>query len=651
MFVWTLFSYSSIINVQGGYMIETRLKQIFDYLTLDYDYHTSKEIGEVMDLSSKTIRKEINSLNSVIKDKGAIIESKPGKGFIFTIKDKEKFKLFLKKDWYKYAYYQEEDGDKNLRYMNILRTFLFSNSYIKQFELAEMFHVSESQINKDLPYVRDILDKYGLSLLSRPYYGMKVDGSEKNIRLAIKNEIGEDPLLFEGDKNRKLFNKIQDIIEKMDFGEDYYMPYVNFKNLVSHIYISILRIRQKQYISLANDYEEKVESYQEYKIAKIIVDELEEKLDIKIPKEELIYITMHLIAKNTVRDQEKISTEIWKLSQAIIDEIYWVSKYDFRANIDFYFALAIHLGPLLNRIKYGFNMKNPILNDIKENKISYLLATIGANVINERYKTKLSDDEIGYIALHIMAAMNSNTTNNKNILIICGSGNSSAQIMKTQLKRQFSDNINEIKTTDLRSLEEINMNAYDLIISSVKIDNDFSLPIVYVDIIFSKIDLDNIKTAFYKNNINVVNKIFDNSIFIRDEIFKNKKEILEYLAEIIESKSSLDKSSILEQLKDREKMGSTENDYMIAIPHILEPVNTDTFLIILILKDSVEWENKKINLILSLVLNRNATNMDEFYHYLGSYLASKSLISKSRNANNLSEFKKIFTNQGGKTYE
>lgn len=38
-------------------MIETRLKQIFDYLTLDYDYHTSKEIGEVMELSSKTIRK------------------------------------------------------------------------------------------------------------------------------------------------------------------------------------------------------------------------------------------------------------------------------------------------------------------------------------------------------------------------------------------------------------------------------------------------------------------------------------------------------------------------------------------------------------------------------------------------------------------
>ena len=401
-------------------MIETRLKQIFDYLTLDYDYHTSKEIGEVMELSSKTIRKEINSLNAAIKDKGAIIESKPGKGFIFTIKDKNKFKDFLKKDWYKYAYYQEEDGDKNLRYENILRIFLFSNSYIKQFELAEVFHVSESQINKDLPFVRQILENYDLDLISKPYYGMKVVGSEKNIRLAIKNEIGEDPLLFEDDKNRMLFRQIQRIIDEMDFGEDYYMPYVNFKNLVIHIYISILRIKQKKYISLSKDLENKIVSYEEFRIANEIVDELQDKLGIEIPHQELVYITMHLIAKNTIRDQEKISTEILEISQAIIDEIYRVSKYDFRANIDFYFALAIHIGPLINRIKYGFNMKNPILDDIKENKIPYLLATIGSNVINERYQTKLSEDEIGYIALHIMAAMNSNTINTKNILIICG---------------------------------------------------------------------------------------------------------------------------------------------------------------------------------------------------------------------------------------
>ena len=627
-------------------MIETRLKQIFDYLTLDYDYHTSKEIGEVMELSSKTIRKEINQLNSVIKDKGAIVESKPGKGFIFTIKDKDKFKLFLKNDWYKYAYYQEEDGDKNLRYVNILRTFLFSNSYIKQFELAETFHVSESQINKDLPIVRQILENYDLELVARPYYGMKVNGSEKNMRLAIKNEIGEDPLLFEEDKYRELFKKIQDIIEEMDFGDDYYMPYVNFKNLVIHIYISILRIRQKKYISLSKDFEKKVDSTKEYKIAKKIVDELENKLKIKIPKEEQVYITTHLIAKNTIRDQEKISKEIWVLSQAIIDEIYRVSKYDFRANIDFYFSLAIHLGPLLNRIKYGFNMKNPILDDIKSNKISYLLATIGANVINEIYHTKLSEDEIGYIALHIMAAMNSNTTNNKNILIICGSGNSSAQIMRAQLNKQFRNNINEIRTTDLRNLDQINMKNYDLIISSVKLDNAFDLPVVYVDIIFSKIDIDNIKIALDDTRLGKIYDIFANSVFVKAKKFTNKLEVLKFIAETIEDKSSIKKEITLSQLKKREEMGQTSFDN-IAIPHILEQVEGDSYSIIIILDEPIKWNDAKINLVYSLIIGKRLGDMSLYYEKLGEFLSDKDAQKKALETKDPMEFMNVFL-KGGK---
>lgn len=626
-------------------MIETRLKQIFDYLTLDYDYHTSKEIGEVMELSSKTIRKEINSLNSVIKEKGAIIESKPGKGFIFKIKNKDKFKKFLKNDWYKYAYYQEEDGDKNLRYENILRMFLFSNSYIKQFELAEIFHVSESQINKDLPYIRQILENYDLDLISKPYYGMKIEGSEKNIRLAIKNEIGEDPLLFERDENRELFNKIQKIIDEMDFGEDYYMPYVTFKNLVIHIYIAILRIRQKKFIKLSQDFEKKVTSYKEYKLATKIVNELEERLEIKIPKDELVYITTHLIAKNTIRDQEKISTEILALSQKIIDEIYRISKYDFRANIDFFFSLAIHLGPLTNRIKYGFNMKNPILDDIKENKIPYLLATIGANVINEKYNTKLSEDEIGYIALHIMAAMNSNTINTKNILIICGSGNSSAQIMKAQLQKQFKENIDKIDTTDLRSLEKIDIKNYDLIISSVKLDNVYDLPIVYVDIIFSKVDLDNIKIAIDDSRLGKIYDIFANSVFIKTDKFTNKLEILKFIAETIEDKSGIEKEKVLSQLKKREEMGQTSFDN-IAIPHILEQVKGDSYSIIIILDKSIKWNDKNIKLVYSLIIGDRLGDMSLYYEKLGEFLSDKTSLNKALKTKNPMEFMNVFLKGG-----
>lgn len=622
-------------------MIETRMKQIFDYLTLDYDYHTSKEIGKEMELSSKTIRKEIDLLNSIIKEKGAIIESKTGKGFIFKIKNQDKFKSFLKNDWYKYAYFQEDDGSKDIRYENILRMLLFSNSYIKQYELAEIFHVSESQINKDLPIIKKTLNDYKLNLISKPYYGMKVEGSEKNIRLAIKNEIGEDPKLFDGYENKGLFNKIQEIINDIDFGEDYYMPYVNFKNLVIHIYISILRIKQKEYVKLPKSVEKKLVSYEEFKIANKIVDELQAKLEIEIPNQELVYITMHLIAKNTIRDQEKLSSEILELSQNIIDEIYKVSKYDFRSNIEFYFALATHLGPLIYRIKYGFNMKNPILDDIKKDKISFMLATIGSNIINDKYMTKLSDDEIGYIALHIMAAIGNNSLNKKNILIVCGSGNSSAQIMKSQLMKQFKGNIENITTTDVRNLRNFDINKYDLIISSININDKFNRSVIYVDVIFSKSDLNKLKTAFENPNLDEIYKIFLNSIFVKDMVFKNKDEVLKYIADKISTKSNFLNSKALKQLRDREKMGQTSFDN-IAIPHIVDQVDGKSYSIIIILKKPIDWDGRKIRLIYSLVIGKDMGDMKLYYDKLGNFLSNKNLISESLMADDKIKFMNIF---------
>lgn len=623
-------------------MIETRMKQIFDYLTLDYDYHTSKEIGKEMELSSKTIRKEIDLLNSVIKDKGAIIESKPGKGFIFKIKNKDKFKSFLKSDWYKYAYFQEDDGSKDIRYENVLKMFLFSNSYIKQHELAEIFHVSESQINKDIPYVRQIFQRYDISLISRPYYGMKIDGDEKDIRLAIKNEIGEDPKLFDGDENKELFDKIQEIIDNIDFGEDYYMPYANFKNLVIHIYISILRIKQKKYIILSKGFEEKIISSEEFKIANKIVQKLQEKLKIEIPNQELTYIAMHLIAKNTISNQEKLSNEIMELSQEIIDEIYKVSKYDFRGNIEFYFSLAMHLGPLINRIKYGFDMKNPVLSDIKENQVAFFIATIASNVISNHYNTKLSEDEIGYIALHIMAGMKYNSYQKKDILVVCGSGNSSAQIMKSQLESRFFKQINKLDLTDVSKINQYDLDSYDFIVSSINLDEKTKTSIVNVDILFKQKDIDNIQKELKRGGTEEIVKIFKNSVFIRDINIKCMEEAFDIISNEAHKLTKLNKYEIISQFRQREALGSTALVKYVALPHILQQVDTESFSVILIAKKPFIWNCEEIQLIYSLFVGKEPGDMSLYYEKLGDFLVNNKVIAKAIKVKNATEFMKIF---------
>lgn len=626
-------------------MIETRTKEIFDYLTSDYGFHSSEEIGEELELSSKTVQKEIGILNSFIKDKGAIVESESGKGYQFRILDEDKFKNFLKHDWFKYAYFHQENPNKDFRIESIIKLFLFSNSFIKQQELADMFYVSLSQVNKDIKKVRKLLKAYNIELISKPYYGMKIKGSEKDIRLAIRNEIGEDPAIFARDSDKELFTRIQAIIADVDFPESFYMPYANFKNLVVHIYISILRIKEGKYIDLSDELSKRVISYDEFNIANMVVKELSKKLDLTFPEDEILYLTMHLISKNAVTNYEKVSPEISELAQIMIDEIYKVTKYDFRSNIDLFFALSLHIGPLIERLRYGLTMKNPILEDIKKNQIAFMLATIATNPISKIYKKKVSEDEIGYIALHIASAMERNFLEKRDILVVCGSGNASAQIMKTQIERRYKEEINSITLTDISKLDLYNLDKFDFIVSSIEIKEKTRTPIVYVDVIFKQKDFDLIEDAINIDGMVEINNIFINSIFVRDIDIKDRGEALDKLSEIASEKINLSNDEIRDQYEKREKMAFTAYG-KVAIPHILEQVEEESFAIILIPKESIKWNDEDVSLIYSLFVKKDMGDMNAYYEKLGDYLNNDELIEESIKTKNKIEFMNIFL--GGK---
>ena len=629
-------------------MIETRTKEIFDFLTSDYKFHSSEEIGNRLELSSKTVQKEILILNSYIRGKGAIVESEPRKGYQFVINDKKKFKNFLKHDWFRYAYFHQENPSKDFRIENILKLLLFSNSYIKQQELADMFYVSLSLINKDIKKVRKLLKEYNIELISKPYYGMKIKGNEKDIRLAIRNEIGEDPSIFGGDNKEYLFKQIQAIINDIDFPDSFYMPYANFKNLVIHIYISILRIREGKYINLPEDLSKRAISRDEFDIANKVVDELSRKLYIEFPKDEILYLTMHLISKNAVTNYEKVSQEISELAQLMIDEIYKVTKYDFRSNIDLFFALSLHIGPLIERLRYGLTMKNPILEDIKKNQIAFMLATIATNPISKIYKNKVSDDEIGYIALHIASAMERNFLEKRDILVVCGSGNASAQIMKTQIERKYKEEINNVTLTDVSKLGLYNLDKFDFIVSSIEIKEKTRTPIVYVDVIFKQKDFDLIEDAINIDGMAEINNIFINSIFVRDIDIKDRSEALDKLSEIASEKINLSKDEIRYQYEKREKMAFTAYG-KVAIPHILEQVEAESFAIILIPKKGIKWNDEDVNIIYSLFVKKDIGDMNAYYEKLGDYLNNDELIYESIKSNNKIEFMNIFL--GGKNNE
>ena len=623
-------------------MIETRQKEIFDYLSADDSYHTSEEIGSALEISPSTVKKEIAYLNRIIKENGAKIKSTKGKGYKFKVVDEKSFTEFLINDWRRYAYYHSINSSVDFRIENIIKLFLFSDTYIRQQDIAEKFHLSLSQVNKDIKKTKKILEKYNLSLASKPHYGMKIIGDEKDIRIAIKNEIGEESYIFDIDKDRKILNTIEEVVEELNFNPVFNMPYVEVKNLIIHIYIAILRINQGITINLSNALENKVILYDEFEFAKKIVEELNQRLDIIIPQDEIHYIAMHLISKNRIGDIEKISLEITELTENMLEEIYMVSKYDFRGDIDLYLSLSQHLAALLERMKYGFEMKNPILDDIKSRGIAYHLATIGISVINNKYNTIIKEDEIGYIALHLLASMEDKSSPKKNILIVCGSGNASARLLKAQIEDKFQGAYNKLDTLDITKIKNESVEAYDIIISSVDLNIETDIPIIYVDILLKQRDYMNINKAFDQEELAEIYSIFENSIHIRTDQIDDFENAMDFLANIISQKIGASPSHIKNQLIKREELNSTGMG-KIAIPHILEQTECHTFSVVIISDKTIKWKNgEKIQIMYSLIVGNSEEDLKLYYKKLGRFLGEEKLVDEAIKSKNILEFCEIF---------
>ena len=103
----------------------------------------------------------------------------------------------------------------------------------------------------------------------------------------------------------------------------------------------------------------------------------------------------------------------------------------------------------------------------------------------------------------------------------------------------------------------------------------------------------------------------------------------------------MDKDSALSQLKHREELGYTMFN-QIAIPHILEPIDGNSFSVIIILDKPIKWDGENVKLIYSLVIGKELADMSLYYERLGNFLSSPSAILDASKASNTMEFMKIF---------
>lgn len=171
--------------------------------------------------------------------------------------------------------------------------------------------------------------------------------------------------------------------------------------LTDHIAFAIERLRMQMVIQNPFLMEIKTIYKEEFEIGLKAQAMILERIGIDITLDEVGFIALHLnAAREHIEVKEKLKNT--RLIKTIIEMVENELGYKIENDGYAYFHLINHVKASINRAQKGESIKNPLLDSIKkEFKDSYSIAEKVKTVVEKELGAKVSEDEIGYMAIHI----------------------------------------------------------------------------------------------------------------------------------------------------------------------------------------------------------------------------------------------------------
>lgn len=613
-------------------MLHQKEKLILQSLLENKDHYiTSKELASQLSCSDRTIRTYLKSLMDWKPDEtGWKITAKQGYGYRLELQDKALYRNFIETEFFTEQNSAKTENIED-RYNYILNKLLFEQEKLYCDDLAEELFVSRSTLSADFKKIRQDLAKYDLQIESKANRGVYVKGSERNKRRFIMDYFFRDNFF------QSLHNYInievpgrQISLEELtiivlDECREGHLKLSDFviQNLVIHIALSFKRIAEGFQINQIENWNQ--ENYlAERKIAEKILHRVYLATGLEFPKEEVDYITLHLISKASCQDNQyakkDINQEIRRQLLEALEQVKHVKDYQFQHDFQLVEGVVTHLVTLLVRLQNHVVLENPLLKDIQQQYSSVLAMTrelLQAMPIFS--KENLSDDEVAYVALHFMAALERLKEKQKfNILVICATGYGSAQMLKNRIDNELGNLVHIVDVIGYYELSDERLKNIDFIISSIDLSNlVFSVPVFIVSIFLNSEELKEIKHRMAQlkpvesslipekaimvdqNEEKRFDDYFSSACFVLAQDATKEVILQELLSQMGQGEEQDFVSCMQDLMKQREKMSSVIFSEQIAVPHPIKPIAKHHKIGVAIVKNGLQWneENPHIRLI------------------------------------------------------
>lgn len=636
--------------------INKRRKKIFNMLKEHQTGLSGEFMSQQLGVSSRTIRSDIKALQEYLVEYDIRIISSPNKGY--------RFNKFEQLDTAEQNLFQE--GVSNLetakQRINYILYRLLENTFkdiiITQNDLAEEMYISLSTLKMHLNEVKDILQKYDLKVTQYKTKGIKVIGEEVKIRYCIVDMINTC-------STEKFFQKILANVD-IELLDKIIKETLSYKKIqladrskekfCLHIAIGMQRSNCNKFVSYPSSIANKIENTFEYNVAKELIDNILKKMNIDIACSEVYYIAQCLLASKKLTDisESMDKKHVKKLVNIILKEIHEKLSIDFTNDEYLIDGLTLHLNIALTRIQFQMNIRNELLETIKNDyPLAFQMGVIAGKIVEQYDNIKINENEIGYIALHFGAALSRNGIKEnikaKNIIIVCSSGLGISVLLKAKVEEYFHNRLNVIKVMPSYEINNQILDNVDYILSTVPLKNVKSDKIIKINRMLQKEDVENIENKiFHKETTELleITTFFNKDNFYIGKNFETKEECINFLADEAIKKGLMNNNAKM-SIFEREEMSSTSIGDLVAIPHPIYNECGTSFISILILNKPIIWDDLFVQVVFLLNVEKGKMNLWEpmflkLYNYIKLKNGVNSILKNKSYEVFINEFEKMF---------
>lgn len=498
-------------------MITSRQHKLLRFLLQQREYVTLSNLAEQLGVSKKTIQRDLNIIDDYLADSNVQVDKKVGAGVLLLSEhaaDLLQLELQLNGE--------NEDADSimgHARRVKIVSWLLSETPKETSInKLSERFYISNASVVNDLRIIEDWITPLGLQLI-RSQSGTRIKGNENNVRkamatlinglinhqdLGLVNHSRLDPSSYKAlvqnfGEDEVAF--VQDLLQEMEQALAYPLGEAYYINIFTHILIMMRRRIRGNLLDNPDHISQQPLEDPVFFVAGKMVERIEQHIALPLPEDEVWFIYQYIISSGVLVVENHssnllhaalFSEEARDMTSNLVKGFSELINIDLSQDTQLFDGLVVHIRPLINRLHYQINIRNPLLEDIKNELTDvYLLTRVAVeNVFVHCTQQRVSDDEIGYLAVHFQAAIERQITH-KRVLLVCSTGVGTSHLLKSRILRAFPDweIIAAVPASKLQSVSQ--QMAPDLVISTVYVP-EMDTPVVHVTAFLNDADLQRI---------------------------------------------------------------------------------------------------------------------------------------------------------------